>query len=132
MVSFDFGPGNLSLPISFFVVSLKRLTGRPQKICKIFHDERDVRRDYEKKLFQDPFGDDYIMFFTQKFLGLEENSLYTVTVTAMFNSFGANERRATSMMFETPAAGKIIIIYARAWALPLLCSVKLVATQGSQ
>ena len=97
-IAFNFFARNLSMPVSYFVVSLERARGERQKLCKDHADDRALRRDYENK---DASG-----VFTQEFRGLEENSLYTVKLTSMFDVFGTPRESTFVMMFETLPAGK--------------------------
>ena len=67
-------------------------------MCNDHADDRALRRDYENR--------NASSVFTQEFSGMEENSLYTVNVTSMFNVFGTLRESTIFMMFETLAAGK--------------------------
>ena len=111
MVSFSFNAVRFSLPIQRFIVFLNRITGDGQRYCKVYVDDRQLTRVYEKELpgifppIYTPRNDSKV--FIQDFYNLEEISSYRATFTAEYNALGTRVNRSISMNFYTTGDGKI-------------------------
>ena len=83
-------PAQFRLPVVEYTVSLTRITGSGQVICTQVMDSRPAVTTTDSSM---------------SFTGLEEFSIYTVTVTTTFNVFGSNMTEVAEMIFATPNAG---------------------------
>ena len=111
MVSFSFSAGNFSFPVTRFTVTLHRILGDDQRFCKVYADDREKVRVYEKML-PDTSPPEYTprnesKIFIQDFFDLEELSSYRATFTAELRAIGSQVNRTTIIYFNTPGDGKI-------------------------
>ena len=99
-ISWSSQPAQFRLPVFEYTVSLTQVTGSGQALCPgIIDSRRPVVTATNTSM---------------SFIGLEEFSTYTVTVTTTFNVFGSNMDVASDMMFTTSSAGmdtrRIVVI----------------------
>ena len=87
-VAISWTQSELSPPVVEYTISLTRVTGSGQSVCSSLEDNRTAVTTNEQS-----------MGFTR----LEESSIYTVVVTAMFDAFGD---RSTDMEFTTLSVGR--------------------------
>ena len=88
-ISWSPQPAQFHLPVVEYTVSLTRVTGNGQALCTGVMDSRPAVTTTVTSM---------------SFTGLEEFSIYAVTVTTTFNVFGSNMDVASDMMFTTPSA----------------------------
>ena len=115
MASFSFSAAEFSLPVKHFIVTLNRVTGDGQRFCRDCDDDQQFVRVYEKEL-PGIFPTQYTprnesKVFIQNFFNIEENSSYSATFTAEFNTLGTRVNRTTHINFDTPPADGKIPLY---------------------
>ena len=83
------------LPVTRYTVSLTRVTGSGQALCPSVVDNRPAVLTTGNSM---------------SFTGLEEFSTYTVTVTAVYDAFGATAMESSSERFTTLSAGILMCL----------------------
>ena len=131
--AFSFTARELSLPISFFNISVNRVIGESQRLCQDHRDARKIGREYQENLFPNGYPPvlgprDDSKVFEQEIFNLEEYSFYTVSFIAMYEAFMTRVEMATSVTIDTPPAGKICT-HSRVWASRKILAA--IATIGS-